>query len=194
MTRYGKPSGGIMAVRTVQPWLIALLFLAAAGAGQAPSSIHITGPATQPSDWTVDQLETQLVTQIKDIDYNSRGAMHTFSCIPLASLLKAAGIQTDFAMKGGADPKTKNRQMRQVVVVGGRDGYTVVFSLAEVLPMVSDREIWVAVQEDGKPLSDNDGPVRLIVPDDQMPARAVHQIASIEVVELSAPKTQPANP
>jgi hypothetical protein len=63
--------------------------------------------------------------------------------------------------------------------------------MGEILPMVGNRAIWVAMEEDGKPLSDKDGPVRLIAPEDKMPARGVHQIASIEIVELGAAATQP---
>jgi hypothetical protein len=112
----------------------------------------------------------------------------------LVSLLKAAGVPVEFVMKPGADPKVKNPQMRRAVLVSGRDGYSVAFSMAELLPMVGNRAVWVALEEDGKPLSENDGPVRLIVPDDGMPARGVHGVASIDVVEVNAAATQPANP
>ena len=132
----------------------------------------------------------KLAAEIKPVQYNSRGTVHTFSCVPLASVLAAAGAPADFAMGGGAAPTVKNPQMRQVVVVTGRDGYRVVFSLAEILPMVGGRTVWAALAEDGKPLSDSDGPVRLIVPDDKMPSRAVHEIGSIEIVDLSAPATK----
>jgi hypothetical protein len=54
--------------------------------------------------------------------------------------------------------------------------------------------VWVALDEDGKPLAASDGPARLIVPGDKMPPRAVHQVADIEVVQLGPPATQPANP
>jgi hypothetical protein len=182
-----------MAIGKWQRWTILFGILASIGAAPSPSQIHIEGTAIKPSDWSVEQIQTQLATQIKPVEYNSKGAAHTFSCVPLVSVLKAAGVQTDFAMKGKMDPKLKNPQMRQAIVVSGRDGYTVVFSLAEALPMVGNRAIWVALEEDGRPLSQSDGPVRLIVPEDKMPARGVHQVESIDVVELSASTTQPAS-
>jgi hypothetical protein len=183
-----------MADRNWQRWTILFGLLAAMGAAPAPSEIHIEGTAITPSGWSVEQLQTQLATEIRPVEYKSKGVTHTFSCVPLVSVLKAAGVQTDFAMQGKTNPKVKNPQMRQAIVVSGRDGYTVVFSLAEALPMVGNRAIWVALEEDGKPLSQSDGPVRLIVPEDKMPARGVHQVASIDVVELSATTTQPASP
>jgi hypothetical protein len=180
-----------MTTRTYQPWIIALAVLAASGAGPEPIAFHIGGNAVSPSDWTLDQLQTRLAAEIKPVENSSRGAKHTFSCVPLVSLLKAAGVETDFVMKPGGDPNVKNPQLRQAVVVTGRDGYTVVFSLGEILPAVGRRRVWVALEEDGQPLSDADGPVRLLVPDDKMPARGVHQIESIDVVDLGAPTTQP---
>jgi hypothetical protein len=73
-----------------------------------------------------------------------------------------------------------------VVLVKGRDGYGVVFSLPELMAAVGNRTVWVALEEDGKPLAESDGPVRLIVPDDNAPARAVHEVGEIEVVEVGA--------
>jgi len=183
-----------MKVRSWHGLAVLILALAALGADAPPATIHISGSDVKGTDLSVSQLQTQLAAEIKPVQYNSHGAMHTFSCVPLVSVLKTAGAHTDFVMGGSTDPKVKNPQMRQAVVVSGSDGYTVVFSMAEILPMVGDRTVWVALAEDGKPLADSDGPVRLIVPDDKMPPRAVHQVASIEIVDLSAPATQPANP
>jgi hypothetical protein len=171
-----------------------LVLLVGLGADQAPSTVHIQGAGVTASDWSADQIQTQLASDVQSVQYKNKGADHTFSCVPLVSLLKAAGVETSMVMNPKADPKTKNPQMRRVLIVSGRDGYTVVFSMAEVMPMVGKRAVWVAFQEDGKPLADNDGPVRLIVPEDGMPARGVHEVATIDVEELSAPTTQPTAP
>ncbi len=161
-------------------------------AGPADEAIHIAGSGAKPSDWGVKQIRQKLAGEIKPVEYNSKGAKRVFDCVPLASVLKAAGVDTDFAMNGAAGPKLKNPQMRMAVMVRGRDGYGAVFSLAELLPMVGHRDVWLALDMDGKPLADADGPTRLIVPDDQMPARGVHQVASIDVIDLSPAATQPA--
>lgn len=171
--------------------IISILLLATVAASPSPNSIEISGDALRTTDWTVAQIQKQLASEIKPVEYRSKGAAHTFNCVPLVRLLTAAGAPTDFVMRAGADPKFKNPQLRQAVIVSGRDGYTVVFSLAELLPTVGNRRVWVALDEDGKPLAESDGPVRLIVPDDKMPARAVHQIASIALIDLSAPATRP---
>jgi hypothetical protein len=182
-----------MVTRKWELWMVGFVIFAAIAAGPAPSTIHVVGSAVKTGDWSVDQLQTQLASQIKAVDYNSRGGKHTFHCVPLIAVLQAAGVSGDFAMNGAADPKIKNPQMRQVVLVRGRDGYAVVFSMAEVLPMVGNRAVWVALDEDGAPLDDSAGPVRLIVPDDQMPSRGVHQVDSIEVIDVGSATTQPVN-
>jgi DMSO/TMAO reductase YedYZ molybdopterin-dependent catalytic subunit len=92
-----------------------------------------------------------------------------------------------------ADPKTKNSQLRLVVIVEARDGYTVAFSLAELLADVGNRPVWLSLELDGQPLSERDGPIRLIVPEDQKPARWVHSVKSISMVDESRPTTRPAD-
>jgi hypothetical protein len=52
--------------------------------------------------------------------------------------------------------------------------------------------VWIALDVDGADIAAADGPMRLIVPDDATPARWVLAIESIEVVDASAPATQPA--
>jgi hypothetical protein len=173
---------------------LSLGLFALVATAQAGDSIHVSGGGAASSDVTASQIRSQLAAEIKPVAYRSKGADHTFGCVPLVSVLKGAGVQTDFVMQPGADPKKKNLMLRRVVIITGADGYTVVFSLAELLPSVGNRIVWLAVDEDGKPLPEKEAPMRLIVPDDKMPARAVHQVASIDVEEISAPTTQPANP
>jgi hypothetical protein len=59
--------------RRLRNSMFVLVVLAALGAAPAPSVIHIVGSAVKTSDWSVDQLQTQLAKQIKAVDYNSKG-------------------------------------------------------------------------------------------------------------------------
>jgi len=168
-------------IQTASMGILAALACVAADSGGA--TVHVGGSVATPMDLTVAQMQQQFAADIKAVTYNSKGQPHVFQCVPLLTVLKAAGVDTNFKMMGGAAPKVKNPQMRLVVVVSGRDGYTVAFSMAELLPMVGDRTAWVALTEDGEALSANDGPVRLIVPQDGMPSRGVHEVAGITVVD-----------
>jgi hypothetical protein len=148
--------------------------------------LHIHGDGIAPTDWTVDQIQKQLAAEITPITYAGHGQPHIFKCVPLISLLKAAGVPTNLKMQPASDPKTKSYSLRFVAVVRGRDGYIVAFSLAELIPDVGNRHVWVALDEDNQPLSAADGPLRLLSPDDQKPARSVHELADITILDTSA--------
>jgi hypothetical protein len=173
---------------------LALILLAALGAQPTTLPVvHLTGALNKPGDWSADRIKTELASDMKSVSYSSHGAQHSSNCVPLISLLQAAGAETTLKMNPTADPKTKNHSLRLIVLVQGNDGYTVAFSLAELLPDIGNRDAWLALDQDGQPLSTRDAPLRLIVPADGMPARWVHAIAEIRVIDPTAPTTQPAN-
>jgi hypothetical protein len=155
-------------------------------------SVHIGGAGISGTDWTVDLLKTQFANEITPIDYTSHGQKHIFHCISLLSLLKAAGVPVDFKMDPKADPKTKSYPLRFALAARGRDGYIAAFSLAELLPDIGNHHVWVALDEDGQDISEQDGPIRLLAPDDAKPARGVHQLAEIDIVDMATATTRPA--
>jgi hypothetical protein len=59
-----------------------------------------------------------------------------------------------------------------------------VFALAELDSAIGNRKIIVADKRDGKLLSGDQGPFRLICPDDKGRARSVRMLESIEFVRL----------
>jgi hypothetical protein len=136
-------------------------------------------------------LKSELSADITSITYTGKDQKHTSNAVPLVALLKASGVSTQLKADPTADPKTKHHELRLVVVVQGNDGYTAVFSLAELLGELGNRPVWLAFDADGQPLPAADGPLKLIVPDDQKPARWVHAVRSISVVDVT-PTTQPA--
>ncbi|MCC4597978.1 molybdopterin-dependent oxidoreductase [Xanthomonas campestris pv. phormiicola] len=76
----------------------------------------------------------------------------------------------------------RGAQLQRRVEVAARDGYAAVFTLAELDPTLGARRVLLVDRCDGKPLAAEDGPLRLIVPQDQRPARWVRQVQSIAVV------------
>jgi Oxidoreductase molybdopterin binding domain len=172
--------------------LVWIVFSAYAYAGPGPDVIAVGGTVDKPGDWTAARLKSDLAADVKSISYTSHGQKHTSSAVPLLSLLKAAGIQTDLKMGPKVDPKTKNYPLRLIVIVQGHDGYTAGFSLAELLPEFGDKEAWLALDADGGPLTESDGPARLIIPSDVKPGRWVHGVGLITVLDGSVAATQPA--
>jgi hypothetical protein len=159
---------------------------------RAEPSVQVTPPDGSPQAWTAARLRTDLAAEIKPIEFTLRGQKHTANAIPLLAVLKAAGAPVALKMDPKADPHVKNYNLRLAVVVQAGDGYTATFSLAELLPEIGKREAWLALDEDGKPLPERDGVVKLIVPTDQMPGRWVRDVTSIAVIDPAAPATRPA--
>jgi hypothetical protein len=172
----------------------AIFLLAPSAFSDAPiNSVHISGAGVTPSDWTINQIQKQFASEITPVEYTAHGQKHVYHCITLVSLLKAAGVPVEFKMDPKADPKTKSYPLRFLIAAHGRDGYIVGFSLAEILPDIGNRHVWVALDEDDQLISDQDGPIRLLSPDDQKPARSVHQLSEIEIIDASATTRPGAN-
>ena len=74
--------------------------------------------------------------------------------------------------------------MASYLIAEAKDGYRVVFSLAELDPIFSDSTVLLADTADGKPMSGDRGPFRLITPKDKKPARSVRMLTKLEVVVL----------
>jgi DMSO/TMAO reductase YedYZ molybdopterin-dependent catalytic subunit len=82
----------------------------------------------------------------------------------------------------GADLRGNN--VASYVLASARDGYQVLFSLAEVDPAFTGSQIIIADTIDGKPLFDYQGPLRIVAPGDKRGARSVRMLERIEVVRL----------
>ena len=157
-------------------------------------SVSITGTIDKPGDWTVDRVRTELAADVATISYTGHdGKKHTSMAVPLLSLLKASGLQTQLKSSPNADPKTKHFELRLAVAVQGHDGYVAAFSLSELQPDLGNRHVWLAFDTDGQPLAASDGPMKLVASDDAKPARWVHAVQTISVVNVAPPTTKPSN-
>ena len=67
------------------------------------------------------------------------------------------------------------------LLVEAVDGYRAVFSLAELEPELTDRIIILADTKDGQPLPPREGPFRVIVSGEKLPARWVRQVKTLTV-------------
>lgn len=103
---------------------------------------------------------------------------HSFGGVLLYSFLERAVITTD--------SKRKNDLLRKAVLVTGTDGYGAAVALGEIIPRFANKQVLLAYEEDGKPLPQADGFVRLIVPGDVLAGRYVSNVAQI-IVESPGP-------
>ncbi|HTZ46289.1 MAG TPA: carboxypeptidase regulatory-like domain-containing protein [Verrucomicrobiae bacterium] len=67
------------------------------------------------------------------------------------------------------------------VLAVGADGYSAVYSLAELDPSFHPGDVIIADSMDGKPLDAHTGPFRLVSTEDKRPARGVRNLVAIEL-------------
>ncbi|HEX5325010.1 MAG TPA: molybdopterin-dependent oxidoreductase [Capsulimonadaceae bacterium] len=167
-----------IARKQIRSLAAALLLLAALPTLAAPpATFKVTGAVAKPATWTIATLRRDFAGQIKTISYTLKGTHHTAHAIPLLAIVNWSGPRFNAHMK--------HHELQFVVEVNGRDGYTADFSLAELLPEVGAEKVWVALDQDGKPLAGEEGPVEIISPEDQRPARWVHGLSTINIVDMA---------
>lgn len=163
-----------MKVLTLGALLVGLSLLPSRMAA-AEDSFRVTGAVDHPQEWTAAQLLKQYREQAETVHFTTRGMDHTARCVPLSLLVKPAQARIE--------SEVKNHELGFAVFVHGRDGYTICFSYAELMPELSHRHVWLALEVDGKPLAGKESPVRLLVPEDAKPARWTYGVTSITVVD-----------
>ncbi len=104
------------------------------------------------------------------------GSKVIYEGVLLREVLSKAGAPFGKQLRGA--------NMASYVIAKARDGYQVVFTLAELDPQFGDEKILVVDRRDGKPLSGNQGPLRIFCAGDKEGARSVRMLESLEVVRL----------
>jgi hypothetical protein len=105
---------------------------------------------------------------------------------PLLDVVEKAGVDTR-SMAG------QRKTAPAVVVVRARDGYTVVFSMGELLMHRADPRVFLVSETAAGPLPENEGPVRLIVHGDRV--RSPYALRDVELRYIGQnPGPEPAKP
>ena len=100
----------------------------------------------------------------------------TYEGVLVGELLRRAGVPLGRDLSGPA--------LTTYVRASARDGYEVVFSVAELDPAFTANDIIVADTNNGKPLLEAQGPFRLVAPRDKRAARGVRMLLGLQVVRL----------
>ncbi len=153
--------------------LIAAVSSMAALAQEAPATVQITGAVKQPLTLTADDLAKMPQASVK---MSSNGLETTYEGVWLHEILKRAGVPAGSALRGKA--------LTTYLLVEAKDGYQVLFSLAEIDPAFTENQVLLADKADGKPLVGSQGPFRLVAVKDKPGARSVRMVSKIEVVQL----------
>lgn len=139
--------------------------------------IRVSGAGLTAIMLSAADLDKMPRKTIKAVDHD---APVTFEGWLVGDLLKKAGFTFGQHFRGP--------RMADYLVATATDGYRVVFALPELDAEFSDRVVLLADRENGKPLSERDGPYRIIVSDEKKHARWVRNLASLTVATAPADK------
>lgn len=137
-------------------------------------TVLVTGELKQPFHVTIEQLERMPMHTVQVEFQSSKGTEHhTEVGVPLAQLISPIVLATQ---------NKKHDSLSFAVLAVGADGYQAAVSYGEISPEFANRDVLVAVTEDGKPLSRP----RLVVPGDVEGARYVTDLVELHVSRLAA--------
>ena len=160
-----------MRLRHVAPAVLLAAALARAAESPAPPVLRQPGSADRPIE-----AASLLGKDRSDVRTEDIQGVTIFHGMPLLDVLE----------KNGLDAKTMASQRKVasgVVLVSARDGYTVVFSIGELLMHRGDPRVFLVAETGQGPLPQNEGPVRLVVQGDRV--RSPYGLARIEVRYLA---------
>ena len=101
------------------------------------------------------------------------GKQHTYTGVALSVLLQKAGV-----LMGDS---AKKKIVSSYVLITAADNYTVVYAMAEVDSVLSNKKIILADADNGQPLPANALPYQIIATNEKIHARMIRQVVSVEV-------------
>jgi DMSO/TMAO reductase YedYZ molybdopterin-dependent catalytic subunit len=137
--------------------------------------VTLTIVGNVPMPLTLSISEFKAMPRVS-VTVGDNGREITYEGVLVGELLKRAGASLGRDLSGPA--------LATYVVASAKDGYEAVFSLAELDPALTANDIMVADTINGKPLSDTQGPIRIVAPHDKRGARSVRMLQRLEVVRL----------
>ena len=143
----------------------------AQSAPQGPAVLHVTGAGGQSIELSAHFLDTMPRETANVVD--EKGNHATYEGVPVIEILRRVGAPTGHDLRGKA--------MTLCLLVGASDGYHAVFALAELDPDFGDRHVLLTDRRDGKALSPNEGPFRIIAPADRRHARWVRNVTTLSI-------------
>jgi hypothetical protein len=133
--------------------------------------VPLGGPAQR-----LDRAALEALPQASVRQKDPKGGEHVYTGPAFRTLLTRLGIYEGEPLRGN--------KLALAVLAEGRDGYKVVFAIAELDPSFSGRTTLVATKQDGHAIDAEQGPLRSAVEGELRPARWVRQLARLRVVAV----------
>jgi DMSO/TMAO reductase YedYZ molybdopterin-dependent catalytic subunit len=144
------------------------------GTVAAPAKLEISGDVRSPLSLMADELKAMPRTRVELKGEDGRTT--AYEGVLVADLLRRAGAPLGNDLRGAA--------LATYVMATASDGYQVLFSLAELDPAMTNRQVIVADVAEGKALAPQQGPLRIVMPGDVHPTRSVRMLVRLEVIRL----------
>jgi hypothetical protein len=160
--------------RTISAWLLMLAVFAGAlpAAADTPAAVlRVVGLDGNEVRITADQWAALPRESLDVIDHG--GSPARFEGVSGREVLKLANAPLGKELRGP--------NLAVFVLAEAADGYRVVYSLAEFDSGFKDATILVADKKDGKALSTEEGPLRIVVPGEKRPGRWARQLISLKI-------------
>ena len=152
-----------------------LLLAGVASAQSNPTQVTIEGRDGKVTTLTLQELK-QMPRQTVTVQNVKANTTEKYEGVLLSAVLAKANAPTGKTLHGP--------EFRDYVEVLASDEYRVIFSLAELDPPTHANRVLLADTMDGKPLEAQQGPLKLIAPDDLRPERWVRMVTKISIHQV----------
>jgi DMSO/TMAO reductase YedYZ molybdopterin-dependent catalytic subunit len=134
----------------------------------------------QPALLTPADLQ-KFPTETVDVSFQGPNGVekHTFTGVRLQAVVDAAKIQVNASHRSDI--------LCKYVLFTASDGYEALIAYGEIAPNFGEKPILLAWNQDGQPLTGQNGPVRLVVPGDAHGARYATGVVRMEVRDIDSP-------
>lgn len=149
-----------------------LIYLAALPPVQAQQLTIETSTGKQ----VFNRVEIETLPHVKVTASEHSSGPVAYEGVTLKSVLEKAGVSFGESMKG--------KRLSNCLLVEAADGYRVVIALPELDPAFTDKQTLLVFLRDGKPLSNKEGPYRIVIPDEKRMARWVRQVTTLKIAEV----------
>jgi DMSO/TMAO reductase YedYZ molybdopterin-dependent catalytic subunit len=139
-------------------------------------ALAVTGAVKRPLKLTLAELTEIPGTRVAAKDHD--GTTASYEGVTLHEILRRAGVPQGESLRGEA--------LSLCLLVKAADGYKVIFALAELDSLFTDRKLLLAFRREGKLLDAKTGPLRLVIRDEKRHGRWVRQVTELEIVRVGA--------